>query len=73
VRQVAQGGQRHVQHAGGAHAGVGDDQRALHAHALAFIRAAAAHGAVVDLDLGQVQDAGHASPAGYPCKYAAPV
>jgi hypothetical protein len=34
-----------------------------HAHALAFLGQAAA-GAVVDLDLGQVQDAGHAGVSG---------
>jgi hypothetical protein len=38
--------------------GVGDDQRLLHADALAFL-GQQAHGAVVDVDLGQVQDAGH--------------
>jgi hypothetical protein len=58
VRQVAQGVQRHLQHTGGTHAGVGDDQWSLDAdaHALAGQQA---HDAGVNVDLGQVQDAGH--------------
>jgi hypothetical protein len=47
-----------LQHTGGTHAGVGDDQWSLdaHAHTLAGQQA---HDAGVNLDLGQVQDAGH--------------
>jgi hypothetical protein len=43
---------------GGAHTGVGDDQRPAHASAGALV-AQEAHHAGVDIDLGQVEDAGH--------------
>ena len=57
-RQVAERVERLLQHAGGAHAGIGDDQRPRDADALAFA-AQQLDGAEVELDLGEVLDEGH--------------
>jgi hypothetical protein len=56
--QAGQGVQRLLQDAGGLDAGVGHDQRAADAHALA-LGGQQVDGAKVDLDLGQVVDECH--------------
>ncbi|WP_257646287.1 hypothetical protein [Ottowia beijingensis] len=58
MRQALQGVDHRLQHAGGTHARVGHDQRPRDAHALA-LRRQLLHGAVVELDLGEVLDEGH--------------
>jgi hypothetical protein len=58
VLHAGERGQRDVQHAGRAHAGVGHHQRLRHARGPALLRQQA-HGAGVDLDLGDVLEAGH--------------
>mmetsp|Transcript_5841 Transcript_5841/g.22869 ORF Transcript_5841/g.22869 Transcript_5841/m.22869 type:complete len:373 (-) Transcript_5841:223-1341(-) len=56
--RAVEGGQCLVQHAGRAHAGIGDDQGPAHADALAFGRQQAGR-AERQLDAGQVEDLGH--------------
>ena len=52
------GDQRQLQHASSPHPGVADDQRPAHAAAFTLLRQQAPR-TVFDVDLGQVQDAGH--------------
>jgi hypothetical protein len=57
---AAERGQRLVEHARSAHAGIGDDQRLAQPDALAFALQQI-HDARVEVDLGEVLDVGHAA------------
>ena len=58
MRQAPQRVQRHPKHPGGAYAGISDHERARHACALALF-GQQAHRNVVNVDLGEMEDAGH--------------
>src|SRR5690606_24250781 len=64
IRQAVQRIQRLLQHAGRAHARIGDHQGPPDADALAFL-AQQAHGVELELDLGDVVDEGHGGCVAY--------